>query len=162
MWERIFTILRKEFRSVFRDPRMRMVIFGLPVIQTLLFGYAVTLDVRHVRLVVIDRDLTPASRALVARFTGSGYFDVVLWTDSEFTVTPAADAASISASVVAGPFCDEMRNTWSSPVTPSTCGSRRSASSHPSGAEEKLTSMTFLPGIDAFSLSGESSAFSSP
>ena len=55
MWERILTILRKEFRSVFRDPRMRMVIFGLPVVQTLIFGYAVTLDVRHVRLVVIDR-----------------------------------------------------------------------------------------------------------
>ena len=55
MWERIFTILRKEFRSVFRDPRMRMVIFGVPVLQTLIFGYAVTMDVRHVRLVVVDR-----------------------------------------------------------------------------------------------------------
>ena len=51
MGERILTILLKEFRSVFRDPRMRMVIFGLPVIQTLIFGYAVTMDVRHVRLV---------------------------------------------------------------------------------------------------------------
>jgi ABC-2 type transport system permease protein len=56
MWERILTMLRKEFRSVFRDPRMRMVIFGVPVIQTLIFGYAVTMDVRHVRLVVIDFD----------------------------------------------------------------------------------------------------------
>ena len=56
MWERILTILRKEFRSVLRDPRMRFVIIGLPVVQTLIFGYAVTLDVRHVRLVVVDRD----------------------------------------------------------------------------------------------------------
>ena len=38
MWERIHTVLLKEFRSVLRDPRMRMVIFGLPVIQTLIFG----------------------------------------------------------------------------------------------------------------------------
>ncbi len=97
MWERILTILRKEFRSVFRDPRMRMVIFGLPVIQTLLFGYAVTLDVRHVRLVVIDRDQTPASRALVARFTGSGYFDVVLWTNREAAAHWEIDAARASA-----------------------------------------------------------------
>ena len=50
MWERIVTMLRKEFRSVLRDPRMRMVIFGLPIIQCLIFGYAVTMDVRHVRL----------------------------------------------------------------------------------------------------------------
>jgi hypothetical protein len=63
MWERILTILRKEFRSVLRDPRMRVVIIGVPIIQTMIFGYAVTLDVRHVQLAVIDHDGTPASRA---------------------------------------------------------------------------------------------------
>ena len=77
MWERILTLLRKEFRSVLRDPRMRVVIFGLPVLQTLISGYAVTLDVRHVPLAIADRDNTPASRELVARFTGSAYFDAV-------------------------------------------------------------------------------------
>jgi ABC-2 type transport system permease protein len=71
-------MLRKEFRSVFRDPRMRMVIFGVPILQTLIFGYAVTMDVRNVRLVVIDRDNTSSSRTLIARFTGSDYFDAVL------------------------------------------------------------------------------------
>jgi ABC-2 type transport system permease protein len=97
MWDRILTMLRKEFRSVFRDPRMRMVIFGLPVIQTLIFGYAVTLDVREVRLVVIDRDQTPASRDFTARFTGSGYFDAVLWTNDERAARREIDAARASA-----------------------------------------------------------------
>lgn len=97
MWERVLTILRKEFRSIFRDPRMRVVIFGLPVLQTLIFGYAVTLDVRDVQLVVIDRDNTPASRALVARFTGSGYFDAVLLTNDEAAASAAIDAARASA-----------------------------------------------------------------
>jgi ABC-2 type transport system permease protein len=86
-------MLRKEFRSVFRDPRMRLVIFGVPVLQTLIFGYAVTMDVRHVRLVVIDRDGTPASRELVARFTGSDYFDVVLTTNDETAARQQIDAA---------------------------------------------------------------------
>jgi ABC-2 type transport system permease protein len=97
MWERIFTILRKEFRSVFRDPRMRAVIFGVPVIQTLVLGYAVTMDVRHVRLVVIDRDYTPASRALIARFTGSDYFDLVERTNDEKRARAMIDAAEASA-----------------------------------------------------------------
>jgi ABC-2 type transport system permease protein len=97
MWERILTILRKEFRSVLRDPRMRMVILGVPVIQTLIFGYAVTLDVRHVRLVVIDRDGTPASRALVARFTGSAYFDAVRHTQDENEARALIDAADAAA-----------------------------------------------------------------
>ncbi len=97
MFERIFTMLRKEFRSVFRDPRMRMVVLGLPVLQTLIFGYAVTLDVRHVQLVVIDRDQTPASRAFVARFTGSGYFDVSRWTQDEAAAQRDIDAAAAAA-----------------------------------------------------------------
>jgi len=97
MWERVLTILRKEFRSIFRDPRMRIVIFGLPVIQTLIFGYAVTLDVRHVELVVIDRDQTPASRELVSRFTGSGYFEAVLETEDEAAAEVAIDTGAAAA-----------------------------------------------------------------
>ncbi len=97
MWERILTMLRKEFRSVFRDPRMRMVIFGVPVIQTLIFGYAVTMDVRHVRLLIVDRDNTPASRELVARFTGSDYFDAVAHTNDEDEARAAIDATRAAA-----------------------------------------------------------------
>ncbi len=97
MWERILTILRKEFRSVFRDPRMRMVIIGVPLIQTLIFGYAVSLDVRHVRLAVIDRDGTPASRALVARFTGSAYFDAVAHLQDEDEARALIDRNDASA-----------------------------------------------------------------
>ncbi len=97
MWQRILTILRKELRSVLRDPRMRMVILGIPIIQTLLFGYAVSLDVKHVRLAIIDRDGTPASRALIARFTGSAYFDAVLWTQNESAARALLDSARAAA-----------------------------------------------------------------
>ena len=97
MGERILTMLRKEFIQVFRDPRMRMVILGVPVIQCLIFGYAVTMDVRHVRLVLLDRDGTPASRALIARFTSSDYFDAVAYTNNETRASRLIDAAEASA-----------------------------------------------------------------
>ncbi len=97
MFERILTMMRKEFRSVFRDARMRFVIFGVPIIQTLIFGYAVTMDVRHVRLVVVDHDATPASRALVARFTGSDYFDAVTRTSDERQAAAEIDATRAAA-----------------------------------------------------------------
>ena len=93
MWERILHMLRKEFAQVFRDPRMRMVIFGVPILQCLIFGYAVTMDVRHIHLVVMDRDNTPASRELVAAFLGSDYFDARLWTDDEAAARALIDAA---------------------------------------------------------------------
>jgi ABC-2 type transport system permease protein len=76
---------------------MRMVILGVPVIQTLIFGYAVTLDVRHVRLVVIDRDNSAASRALVARFTGSAYFDTIASTQNEAEARRLVDQAEAAA-----------------------------------------------------------------
>lgn len=97
MWERILTILRKEFRSVLRDPRMRMVIIGVPVIQTLVLGYAVTLNVRHVALAVIDRDGTPASRELVARFTGSEYFEAIAHTQDAEAARALVDAGRAAA-----------------------------------------------------------------
>jgi ABC-2 type transport system permease protein len=77
MRERLHQMLVKEFRQIFRDPRMRTVIFIAPVVQMLLFGYAVTTDVRNVPTAVYDLDRSPASRDLVARLAGSGYFQVV-------------------------------------------------------------------------------------
>jgi ABC-2 type transport system permease protein len=117
MWERILTVLRKEFRSVFRDARMRMVIFGVPVIQTLIFGYAVTMDVRNVRLVTIDRDQTPASRALLARFTGSDYFQTVLATNDEEAARTQIDAGAASAIVqINAGFSADLQAGRSAPV----------------------------------------------
>ena len=117
MWERIFTILRKEFLSVFRDPRMRLVIFGVPVLQTLIFGYAVTMDVRHVRLVVIDRDNTPASRALLARFTGTDYFDAVRRTNDETEARALIDSAQASAILqINSGFEAQLRGGHTTPV----------------------------------------------
>lgn len=75
MWERIWHMLAKEFIQVFRDPRMKGMIFAMPIVQLMVFGYAVTTDVKHVALAVLDRDYSQTSRDLTSRFTASGYFD---------------------------------------------------------------------------------------
>lgn len=77
MIDRILQVVRKEFRQIFRDPRMSRVIFITPVMQLMLFGYAVSTDVRHVTTFVVDQDVTEASRSLVSAFTASGYFQVI-------------------------------------------------------------------------------------
>ena len=71
---RVFEMVRKEFLQVFRDPRLYIVVFVAPVIQLVLFGYAVSTDVRHARTFVVDRDRTAVSRDFLDAFTGSGYF----------------------------------------------------------------------------------------
>ncbi|RJR30574.1 MAG: ABC transporter permease [Desulfobacteraceae bacterium] len=77
MWERIKHMLIKEFIQIFRDPKMKGIIFLMPIIQVLVFGYAVTTDVKHVATAVYDQDNSVASRELVARFSESGYFDII-------------------------------------------------------------------------------------
>ena len=76
---RIRAIIAKELRQVFRDPRMRVVLFVVPIVQLLVFTYAATTDVRHVATAVLDRDHSATSRELVARLVRSTYFDVVAW-----------------------------------------------------------------------------------
>ncbi len=97
MWERIRVILRKEFIQALRDPRMRVLLFLPPMIQLLVFGFAVNLDVDHARIAWMDMDRTPASRDLRARFEGSGRFDVVSQPRNETEVHEILDRAQAQA-----------------------------------------------------------------
>lgn len=77
MWERIREIIRKEFRQTLREPRMRILLITPPLIQLIIFGYAVNLDVDSARIAWMDLDRTPASRDLRAAFEGSRRFEIV-------------------------------------------------------------------------------------
>jgi len=74
---RLFAIARKEWIQLRRDPRSLILAFAMPVVLLLLFGYAITWDVRNIAMVVVDQDRTAQSRALVEAFTSSGYFRLV-------------------------------------------------------------------------------------
>ena len=74
--ERILGMVRKEFLQTFRDPRMLRVLFLAPIIQLIVFGYAVSTDVRNTSTFVVDHDRSQASRQLVDALTASGYFRV--------------------------------------------------------------------------------------
>jgi len=97
MWERIRVILRKEIIQALREPRMRWLLFGPPLIQLVVFGYAVNLDVDHARIGWMDMDRTPASRDLRARFEGSGRFEVVAAPTSQEQVQELLDRGQAMA-----------------------------------------------------------------
>lgn len=75
--ERVWQVTLKEFRQILRDPRLARAVVIAPVIQLVLFGYAVSTDVRDTALFVVDHDRTVASRELTDALTSSGYFEVV-------------------------------------------------------------------------------------
>lgn len=111
MWERIYRMLVKEFIQVLRDPRMKALIFVMPVIQLIMFGYAVTTDVDNIKTAVCDLDKSPQSRALIERFTASGYFTIVENTDQPEKLGELLDRgkATITIQINRG-FADDLRS----------------------------------------------------
>lgn len=99
MWERIGEIVRKELRQTLREPRMRRVLVGPPLIQLIVFGFAVNMDVENSTIAWMDQDRTPASRELLSRFTGSRYFRVVEEPADEAAARDALDRGRAKAVV---------------------------------------------------------------
>jgi ABC-2 type transport system permease protein len=75
--DRIQVLVVKEFRQLFRDPKLRRILFVTPILQLMVFGYAVSTDVRNTATFVVDHDHTQPSRALLESFVAGGYFTVV-------------------------------------------------------------------------------------
>jgi ABC-2 type transport system permease protein len=76
MKSRFLSIVRKEVIHIIRDPRTLTIIFLLPVIQMILFGYAITFDIKNIKLGILDHDQTAASRELIHVFSVSPYFSI--------------------------------------------------------------------------------------
>jgi ABC-2 type transport system permease protein len=71
---RLLSIARKEFFHIIRDPRTLAIIFLMPVIQLVMFGYALNLEIQRVDVAVIDYDQSLQSRHLIEQFEGSEFF----------------------------------------------------------------------------------------
>jgi ABC-2 type transport system permease protein len=97
MLERLKCMLIKEIIQALRDPRMRFILFVIPAFQTVIFGYAVNTDVRHVKTAIYDLDNTPESRELAARFARSGYFDIIEYIRDEGRVRELIDRGEAKA-----------------------------------------------------------------
>ncbi len=69
-------VYRKELRQIYRDRRTLTILVFVPAFFLLLYGYALNFDIRHIKLVVEDRDGSPESRSVVSAFINSGYFDL--------------------------------------------------------------------------------------
>ncbi len=70
-------IAQKELWHILRDPRSLIIAILMPIVMTLLYGYAINLDIKNIKLAVIDFDKTSASSDLMGRLYNSGYFSEV-------------------------------------------------------------------------------------
>ena len=117
MLERLKQMLIKEFIQVFRDKRTRFLLFGPPIIQMVIFGYAATFEIHHVATVVLDLDHSQESRDLVSRFTSSPYFEVQHQLTDSRQVKDLIDRGEATVALQVNPgFAQDLRKGQTAPL----------------------------------------------
>jgi drug efflux transport system permease protein len=107
---RAWAIARKEFLHVLRDRRSLAMAVAMPILLLLLYGYALTLDVDNVPMIVWDQSQTSASRDFISRFGGSRYFSVKGYGWNYQELEREIDSGhALVALVVPRDFADEVR-----------------------------------------------------
>lgn len=82
--KQFISFIKKEFLHIFRDRRTMLILLGMPIVQILLFGFALTTEVKNSKIAVLDPSKDEVTRAILQRLESSGYFDI-----SEYLNTPA-------------------------------------------------------------------------
>lgn len=110
MFQRIWAITQKEFVTTFRDRGTLFLVLVMPLIQLVLFAYAIHMDVKHIPMAVADQSLDEKSRSYLDDLVQSGYFDIVLTVPDQAGVVDAIDRGEAKLGVV-------IPNDFSSHVT---------------------------------------------
>ncbi len=101
--QRLISIIKKEFIQIRRDPPSLVMAFAVPIMMLLIFGYAVTTDVEHIRTAVFDQSKSFESRRLVEIFRNTGYFDTDLYVGDFREMTMLIDSGKAGVGLIIPP-----------------------------------------------------------
>ena len=97
---RLWAMAKKEVMQILRDARSLIIVILMPVVLVLLFGYGVSLDLKHLPIYVYDRDGSQQSQDLLKRFQSNQYFDIVRVVDNYPAIVRAIDDGSARMGLV--------------------------------------------------------------
>lgn len=137
---RLWALVKKEFIHILRDPRSLAMAFLMPLILLILFGYAITMDIKTLNLVVYDQDKSAASRHYLEGFPASSYFAVVGAVESHADVRALLDQGKAHLALVIPPhFARDMEQGRATKVQLLTDGSDANTATIALGYAEAIT-----------------------
>src|SRR6218665_1641977 len=74
--KQLFAFIRKEFYHVFRDKRTLLILFGMPIVQIILFGFALSSEVKNIGIAILDNARDVQSEQIITKISSSSYFQV--------------------------------------------------------------------------------------
>lgn len=103
MIQRTLAIIQKEFIQVLRDRATVGIMLSMPLLQLILFGYAISMNVRHIPTVVADQSMDQTSRSFITAMVNSSYFDIASSAPDEKAAMQAIDAGQAHTAIVIPP-----------------------------------------------------------
>jgi len=103
MIQRILALIQKEFAQVWRDRTTMGIMLGIPLMQLIIFGYAINTNVTHIPTVVADQSMDPASRSYINNMVNSGYFDIIATAQDQASATQNIDKGQVRVGIVIPP-----------------------------------------------------------
>ncbi len=98
--KQLLTFVKKEFHHILRDTRSMLVLLGLPIVQLLIFGFAITNETRNVNIAVLNNSKDQATQNIISKIESSKYFDVYETLTSNDQIEKAFKTGKIRVAVV--------------------------------------------------------------
>ena len=107
--KKFLAFIKKEFLHVFRDRKSLLMLFGLPIAQILLFGFALTNEINNAKILIVDAAKDRASKEIIQKIAASKYFEIAEYTANASAIEPEFKKGSIKLAVVfPNGFYDEL------------------------------------------------------
>jgi len=103
MLQRILAIIQKEFAQALRDRATLAIIITMPLLQLVIFGYAINTNIRHIPTVVVDQSMDQASLSYLNDMVNSSYFDIVENAPDQASAIQSVDANHTRVAIVIPP-----------------------------------------------------------
>ena len=111
MTARLFTLIIKEFKAIWKDPRSRVIVTILPIFQLIIFANAVTMEVKNIDMLVLDNSRSYYSRELISHFENSPWFNSVTLVDTPQQLKEKIDIQQASIALeIPGDFAAAIKN----------------------------------------------------
>ncbi len=107
--KQFFSFIKKEFHHILRDKRSMLVLLGLPVVQLIIFGFAITTETRNCNIAILDNSKDEATQNIITRIESSSYFDIDKTLSSDNQIEKAFKTGRIKLAIIFQPnFQNEL------------------------------------------------------
>lgn len=98
--KQLITFIKKEFHHILRDTRSMMVLIGLPIVQLLIFGFAITTEVRNANIAILDNSKDEVTQNIITKIESSQYFDIDRTISANGQIEKAFKSGKIKLAIV--------------------------------------------------------------